>query len=222
MSEKTFINKLIKKKLINNETDLKREAKNNIKGFVNRHNILTYEHLLNKYDRGKYTYRVFLNCFVYNSQTDMSYSETEQFLIKSNLSADEIRSNREMLKEIAKIHYAKKEYPDFIDLSRNPRISVQKVDGSAYIQDIRFQSLQQLRLSTPYIKRPNQCIDGWGDEQDLKYLNECVPIFIIQNYHKLVDRKLIKPELLTADYIKKYFSERGGYTLPNLKEYVTH
>ena len=127
----------------------------------------------------------------------MSYNETEQFIIKSNLTADALRNDRETLKEIAKIHYAKKKpYPDFIDLSRNPKISIQKVDGSAYIQDIRFQSLQQLRLSTPYIKRPNQCIDGWGDEEDSKYSNECVPISIIKEYHQLSDKKLIKPEVV--------------------------
>lgn len=115
-----------------------------------------------------------------DSQTDTTYNEAREFLTKSNLPADEIRSNREMIKYTAIIHYANLVYPAFFDLTRSPKLSIQRVAGVVTFQDIRFQQLQQMKLSTSYTQRPSECIDGWRGEEDLTYVDECVPIFIIK------------------------------------------
>jgi len=49
------VEQLKEKHLISNESDLTLKTKYKIKGFVNRHNIRTYEQLLTKYDKGKHS-----------------------------------------------------------------------------------------------------------------------------------------------------------------------
>jgi hypothetical protein len=205
-------------------SDLNRETQNAIKGYVNRHNILTYEQKLSKYDTGKNKLQIFITTVVYSSQTNQTYSESIGIKIKTNLTVEQIRNNRDTLIEICKIYYAKLDYPDFIELTKNPKIKVIDItDDTNPWLGMEFEHLNQLKLGSLFVERPNQFIEGWGKEHDEKHIRECVIIFLINNYHVLVDKGLIKDaKVLTADYIIKYFESRGGYTLLNLKEFVIH
>jgi hypothetical protein len=102
-------------------SDLNRETQNAIKGYVNRHNILTYEQKLSKYDTGKNKLQIFITTVVYSSQTNQTYSESIGIKIKTNFTAEQIRNDRDTLIEICKIYYAKLDYPDFIELAKKSK-----------------------------------------------------------------------------------------------------
>ena len=55
---------------------------------------------------------MFLTCFCYDSQSDNLYNEAIAIDVRTNLSEEELR-NRDILSEVAKTYYAKRDYPDF-------------------------------------------------------------------------------------------------------------
>ena len=158
---------------------------------------------------------------VYNENHDPeTFTEREKCKFCSDLPKASI--TKEMMDEIVEIYYAKKDYPDLIEvLSAKPTL----LNSDHNIMKMQlFDVICGKRYHSPYFQPYADLIEGF-DPNDPKHKNACARIMLQFGYKSLVNDRRIERRLLTDEYMEDYFTDRNGvaiYTIERVLEFVKH
>ena len=88
-----------------------------------------------------------------------------------------------MIEEIAKTHYAKKDYPDFIAIAKGAKPQVFNITNAHTMGDLEFRNFDQPQYPSPHVLRPiDGAVTGWTPEAEKLYNYQCIPFF----YHHTI------------------------------------
>ena len=119
------------------------------------------------------------------------------------------------------MYYAKRDYPDFIQLIRH---KLTHLDSKASIGDMELLDvICGKKYRSNYIKSSVELIEGFDEKVNE---NRCAEIMLRVGYKSLVNKGLIPKEKLTRKYMDTYFwdetEQKPKYTINRIKDFVKH
>ena len=195
-----------------------------MKGVMSHHNRAYTLERMQRYETGKHMYWLWCNVKVFNESHDpQTYIERTNLKFRSDLPKDRI--TKEMAEELVQIYYAKRDYPDFVDLVKfDPPHLLDPTEHDLMKMHL-FDVICGKLYKIGYIQQLADLIEGF-DPEDPQFKDKCCRTMLQLEYKGLVDRRQIKKETLTNEYMDKFFTnpETGvaEYTVERVIEFVKH
>ena len=216
MTKEDVMNDLKKTKM--KKGSLSKNFTDMMKAMMSRHNAEYTKKGLKRFEKStanKFKFSLAFEALVWNEQEEKKYNDKRNMAFFFNTETP----STEVIEEAVEMYYAKRDYPDFIQLIRH---KLTHLDSKASIGDMELLDvICGKKYRSNYIKSNIELIEGF-DEKISE--NRCAEIMLRVGYKSLVDKGLIPKEKLTRKYMDTYFwdeaDQKPKYTINRIKKFV--
>ena len=205
-----IIAQLVKQKILTSKqaSDVPMAIEHFIHTIVTKHNNThfkeTHKNEIEELNQGKYKYSISFKVKVKNiiNEGNIYYHENRAGEFKSDQTKDEIPMRR--LHEIIHMYYA---WKDYLSIFKIVSVSIQLLDDTLDIKEMKLWDMFGRKFCNKLFKYSVDRIDEFDEQARIQNYKQCVVMFLITNYIKLVERKLINKRMLSEVCINDFFEK---------------